>query len=390
MISFETIVGVIVIWGLWAMFSKSGPVKNYRGPGEIKLVDGVSEGGEIKFKKVMFRGIIGLNRTMDVKVSISLLDLTNGDQNLKPVLSVIDRLQEEDTIAFRLDNKIGQLGEGTYFPDWVDIGRIPQDLLIPPRSGNRKIAVLARFYDSRNPIKIEAGFLADGKPMSFETTFSHLYTEPGYEQHSENSKEAQKLCLKLAVVVAVSDGTLDDSEGLLIKKWIRKQVASVDENKSEKLKSELNASFREAYEELKEDFNSMGEMVKRLAEIGDKKTKYDTIELCLDVMAADGEAASQEMEIIRSMADQLGIKMADLEKMREKVTLEISTDKTSSVGLESLVGLDESWSVEEKRRHLMKEFQKWSNRLNALPEGAERESAQKMLDNIAKLRKQYG
>ena len=134
----------------------------------------------------------------------------------------------------------------------------------------------------------------------------------------------------------------------------------------------------------------MGEMVKRLAEIGDKKTKYDTIELCLDVMAADGEAASQEMEIIRSMADQLGIKMADLEKMREKVTLEISTDKTSSVGLESLVGLDESWSVEEKRRHLMKEFQKWSNRLNALPEGAERESAQKMLDNIAKLRKQYG
>lgn len=181
-------------------------IDDYRGPGEIKLVDGATDDSEIEITRVMFRGIIGNDRPLNARVSISLLDSTNGDQHLKPILSVIDQLQEEDTVAFRLDTQIGQLDEGTYFRDWVDIGRIPLDYLIPPRSGNRNIAVLVRFYDGRNPIKIAAGFLANGNPISFETTFNQLFTEPGYEQQSENSQEAQNLCLKLAVGVAVSDG----------------------------------------------------------------------------------------------------------------------------------------------------------------------------------------
>ena len=76
--------------------------------------------------------------------------------------------------------------------------------------------------------------------------------------------------------------------------------------------------------------------------------------------------------------------------MRQAVTLNLSAELTSEEGLESLVGIDSSWSDEQKRKHLRGEFQKWSNRLNTLPEGEERESAQSMLDNIAALRQKYG
>ena len=82
--------------------------------------------------------------------------------------------------------------------------------------------------------------------------------------------------------------------------------------------------------------------------------------------------------------------MEEIEKMREGVTLNLSSNLSSGGDLESFVGIEEGWSDQEKKKHLRSEFQKWSNRLNTLPEGEERESAQTMLDNIASLRKKYG
>ena len=109
----------------------------------------------------------------------------------------------------------------------------------------------------------------------------------------------------------------------------------------------------------------------------------------MDVMAADGTADPEEMQIIRTVAKALDLNMEEIEKMREAVTLDLSSSLSSEEGLESLVGLEADWSNLEKQKHLRKEFQKWSNRLNALPEGEERESAQNMLNSIAVLRKKY-
>ena len=363
---------------------------DYRGPGELKLIDAVTDEHSIEYKKVMFRGRIGNPVWMDARASISLLDTTSGRDNAMPVISVLDRLQEKETVTFQQDQAIGGIGETTYFPDWVEIGRVPHEFIVPPRSGLRNIMVVLRFYDKRMPFAVRNGFRESGLSYNFEASFSHQFTEIGYKERAENFAEAQQLCLKLAVGVAVSDGSLDDSEGILIKNWIRKQIASEDESETEILKENLNAAFKEAYTQLKSNPQAINTMMERLAQIGDKKTKYDTVELCLDVMAADGEAAPEEMEVIRKMAGKLGIKMDELEKMREKVTLDISTEKTSSMGLEGLVGIEESWDQDQKRKHLTKEFQKWSNRLNALSDGPDREAAQKMLDNIAKLRKMYG
>jgi hypothetical protein len=76
--------------------------------------------------------------------------------------------------------------------------------------------------------------------------------------------------------------------------------------------------------------------------------------------------------------------------MREQVTLNLSSSLSGEDGLEALVGLVDSWSPDQKKKHLRTEFQKWSNRINALDEGDEKVNAQSMLDNIAILRKKYG
>ena len=107
-------------------------------------------------------------------------------------------------------------------------------------------------------------------------------------------------------------------------------------------------------------------------------------------MAADGIADTEEMSVIRNVAEALDLDMDEIERMRERVTLNLSAQLTSAEGMEALVGIQASWSGEQKKKHLRTEFQKWSNRLNSLPEGDEREAAQNMLDNIATLRKKYG
>ena len=69
--------------------------------------------------------------------------------------------------------------------------------------------------------------------------------------------------------------------------------------------------------------------------------------------------------------------------MRDSVIL------TSDASLENILGIDNSWSREEIKKYLRREFQKWNNRINTLPEGSDRERAQSMLDSIAEARKKY-
>ena len=188
----------------------------------------------------------------------------------------------------------------------------------------------------------------------------------------------------------MADGSLDDAEGEVLKSWIIKEVAAFSDSKQKRLKTMFNKALKEGFDQAKKGKLVLSDLVERLAEIGDKKSKYDAVELCLDVMAADGVANAEEMSVIRNVAKSLDLDMDEIEKMREKVTLNLSTELTSEEGMESLVGIESSWTDEQKRKHLRTEFQKWSNRLNSLPEGEERQSAQNMLDNIATLRKKYG
>ena len=188
----------------------------------------------------------------------------------------------------------------------------------------------------------------------------------------------------------MADGSLDDEEGETLKKWIQKEVSSYSDSKQEELKELFNGALKEGFFEAQNNTLSLSDLTQRLNEIGDTKSRYDAISLCLDVMVADGEAHPDEMATIRKVADALDLDMSKIEEMRENVTLELSTELTSEEGLEALVGLDPDWSDERKKKHLRQEFQTWSNRLPTLDTEEEKSNAQNMLDNIAILRKKYG
>jgi len=362
----------------------------YFGPPQLKFVDEKLEGTDIVFKKIMFRGNISAPRTMNAASSISAFDATNGDDDLDFLISLVEQAQEPDTVCFGMMNNIGQVNEGDAFTDWVQLGAIAPDLVQGPKSGNRTIKVVIRLFNANNPPSIRAGFSDGGETFLVKTLeFDHFFKEKGYEEAAQDREEAQALSLKIGVAVAMADGSLDDAEGEILKNWIVREVSAYGEEKQKRLKKMFNESLKEGFAQAQSGNLALSPLVDRLAEIGEKKTKYDAVELCFDVMAADGVADPEEMVVIRKVADALGLDMDEIEKMRESVTLNLSTSLTSEEGLESLVGIEEGWSDDQKKKHIRTEFQKWSNRLNSLPEGDERDAAQNMLDNLSALKKKY-
>lgn len=366
--------------------------ETYFGPAQLKFVDDTLPDSELKIKRIMFRGGIATPKKIQGGFQISAFDVTDDISSPKHIVSVVDQAQESDTICFGISGNLGSVEPGDTITDWVQLGVIIPELVQPSKSGLRKIQIWVRFFDTSNPPTITGGF-SDGKGEVFlqeGLTFEYRFKDKGYEEVSQDREEAQVLSLKIGVAVAMSDGELDDSEGEILKNWILKQISVYSEEKQERLKEVFNEALKEAFAKAQVGSLALTPLVDRLSEIGEKKSKYDAVELCFDVMAADGTAAPEEMRVIRSVAESLDLDMAEIENMRESVTLNLSESLTSEEELEALVGLEPGWSEDQKRKHLRMEFQKWSNRMNALSAGAERDAAQSMLDNIARLRKKYG
>ena len=188
--------------------------------------------------------------------------------------------------------------------------------------------------------------------------------------------------------VAMADGSLDDSEGNAIKHWIKKAIAPFSGKKQEQLKKIYNDALRTSYQEAKSGDLSVGGAIERLEELAETPQKYEAIELCFEVMAADGVADENEIKKIKGIAEGLGLDFDEIEKLRDKhlVGMELSMEQAS---IETILNIDPNWSNEKIKKHLAVEFAKWNNRLNTLAEGQERENAQKMLDLIAEGRKKY-
>ena len=384
---------VLVIWAI-SYFSnreRESPAEGaYYGPPQLKFVDETHKG--IELKMIFFRGLLPSDREMNMAYALSAFDITDGENNRKPVFSFMSWAQEPDTICYQISGNFGQVSKGTVITDWIDLGVIVPDFIQPAHSGNRKINIILHMFDSDKPPTIRGGWPSDmGEEYYFlsDLIFNHEFKEKGYEEESKDREEAQAISLKIGVAVAMADSSLDDKEGEILKKWIIKEISGYSGSRGEELKKVYNNALKEGYAEAKRGDLSLSKLSECLSEVGDKKTKYDAIELCMDVMAADGVADPEEMSVIRNIARVLDLDMDEIEKMRDKVTLGVSTGRTSEQGLESLVGIELSWSDEKKRKHLRSEFQKWSNRLNSLPEGEERDRAQRMLDGIAVLRKKY-
>ena len=189
--------------------------------------------------------------------------------------------------------------------------------------------------------------------------------------------------------MAMADGEWDEKEHAAIASWIEKVseggLSGVDTDLKERLKETLKTSLELA----RNGEITLSDATEWLSRNADSPLKFEAVELCLEVMAADGVAEESELHLARKIADALDLDFDSLQTVLDSKLIELSSGSLDTASPEAIVGIEEDWDKEQILEHLRKEYSKWNARLNVLEDGAERENAQRMLNLIAEIRKSY-
>ena len=308
-----------------------------------------------------------------------------------PIVSTFEMTSEESSRVFEHAVSIGNM-QDKYWPDWARVSALIPESLIGPHKGNRTLQLQCFLWYEHLKPEFERGYLPEdttGGINVFTHEFNLNLTNPGYLEVDDERLEVQVASIKLAISIAMADGTLDKSEGTEIKNWVKGIVDSAGESQRSKIKETLNNALEEAYNEVKSSPINIEQVCADIKDIGSAADKFDLIELCLDVMAADGEADKEELKQIEQISKLVGIDYDEILKMKDQRLIKLDPTSSSNSGLEEKLDIDPEWDNEKINKHILSLYGKWNGRLNSLSEGIERENAQKMLDLIAEARKKY-
>ena len=240
----------------------------------------------------------------EVKASAitTVADVTDG--TARPVFCFVEQWQEPTTPCFMFKTQLGSLSPQMGLRDWARIGAVFTDALQPPRGGQRRLkATLHLVRTAQLPVFV--GGVPTGGQIPFwseSVEFVHEFTKPGYEEARERRLDAQELSIKLGVCVAMCDKDLADSEGQLLREWVSKVVTAQPKFKQEAIKKRFNDAMRGAFARMQSGELELTWLIHELNEIDDYASKYEAVELCYRVMAADGVAAADELRVIRHLS----------------------------------------------------------------------------------------
>jgi tellurite resistance protein len=354
----------------------------------------LNDGGTIEVIKVLAAGPFPVQWARRVEFVTSVFDVTDGEKQI--VLAHLESAQEPNSRVFQ-SRRGGTLMRPDYgFNDWVTVGLVLPAVLQPPRSGVRKLKIVVRVLDAAHQPDVEFGF-CDGEHSGFIWSDAHdlslKFDAKGYRDVSEHEREGRVLALKVGVAVAMADGHLDPEEGKELKRWAEKSIHHLKGEARDKQRAELNAALTDAFAKAKGGTLILAPLLARLNEVGTDASKYEALDLCFDIMAADGVASSDEMQRLEEIARGLSLDFNEFNALRDKKLLKVGgaveASGGGSVSAEQILGVDPSWDSARIREHLKAEFRKWNNRLSTLAAGPERDNAQKVLDAIAEVRKRH-
>ena len=352
---------------------------------QVRAVSEVESGPESY--QIQIKGSLPVYSSTDLWCAINFFDV---EENL-PIISLLDVTKEENSRVFLHSVNIGIVGPDQFYPDWVNIGPLANEIILPPRTGKRNLEVNAYLYSAIKPLNFNRGYLDDkNNCIAYsKSSFQIDYRERGYMDESEDSDTAKVLTIGIAMKMAMADGSLDPDEGIVIKKWISNALDDYNnQSKRERMKKRFNMYLESSYKSIQSNHNSQDSVI-GFNKVATKADKFAALELCLDVMAADGVAEKGELSLLTELATTMGIDYSEISNLKDKRIMNLDTSAENSGDQESIIGLDKSLSNSDKKKFIRKEFMKWNGRLHSLKTEKEKENAQKMLIILGDLRKKY-
>jgi len=308
-------------------------------------------------------------------LNISIVDVTEPRSQGEPVHALVKQWQMPDSSVFFYNAKLGKLPhQVTTISDWTSIALLRLDWLSLPHKGKRELMFITSIFPAEG-----------GEQLAWARCyFAYHNRDFGYLDLQENDQRAKTLAVTLAFAVSAADKKLYDCEVELIKNWARENIdlseaSNKERRKLEKALNETIAFFR--------DGNQLNyyDICREIVEIAPLAVRYDILNLCLYVAQANSSVTQEELTVLKDLANWLEI---DMDKFREMVEKVLPVDMHEVLDIETILGVTSDMSKEKARRHLNKEYSKWSARVTN-PNPEIQSQADQMLKLIAEARSQY-
>lgn len=306
-----------------------------------------------------------------------LFDRATGE----PIVCLIDSLQDRATRFFEFAPP-DVISDGSAFTDWAEVLSIPKLSLIAPHKGMRVIQCRLSILPAEPQALFVAGKqLAGSSPLRVEVAeFTFEQAEAGYIDRAESAKEAQRGTIQLAVMMAAVDGKIADKELVPVHSWIKKIAESDNDSEKQRRAKLLNGYLQDAIRS--HNSLSLESVLASLRAGFSEAERYEAIDLCTNILSADGVMAKEERALLDMAITKLGLDPQIARAVLDKTIAKGKLDLGGSDEDYSDLGIRVGMSKEEIRKVLLDEYRRWNAR-TAHHDPTVRERAAHLVQRIA-------
>jgi len=316
-------------------------------------------------------------------------DLQNDEKTGLPLASSQKIFQENNGRVFKIETTWNTTID-TYLPNWHEFISIPCEMLIPPFKGNRKI--MFRVFAGEPSLNSTLGYIESEelkKVMHWsESSINYKFNDLGYMEYSKNREKLESLSIEIAVAFATVDGDLEKRTLNIIKKWIVDITSNLEGDKIKQRRDSLSDVLKNTYKKAKAKTISVSIILNEINDTLSKSQKYEIMDLLLTIAGADDKLTEKENILLDKIVKKLEIDKKVFANMKDKIVINVEEIETSKSSPESIFGIKEEMTNEEKCTLLRKSYSKWNAQTNSNnPKTKKR--AKEMVEVISKLRQKY-
>ena len=267
----------------------------------------------------------------------------------------------------------------TVWKDWWTIVAVQVEALVPARGGNQllNVGLLALSRSSNDP-------------LDFVETTTHLRLDTtGWREKGENEKKLQELTIEIAMALSAIDGTIDKREKSIIQAFCKREIASYPTEFQAGHKERLNQVLKSSLQRTKSGSGqeSLTQLLDKIVSIADHGECLAILELCMDIVGADGKVDASETTFLAELRDHLKISAEEYRSVFGQ-RIGANTDQDAE-SLRSMLGIEASMPNEAVRKIIMEESRVWLGLLGS-SDAEKRAKAEQRVAMLAKLKKDLG
>ena len=203
-----------------------------------------------------------------------------------------------------------------------------------------------------------------------------------------NFSKALAIPIKLAYAVASADNEVSESEIQVIKKWLQNETQLRTSKEKTMLEKDLERELMELTELDKSGKLNLEQVFHEINKLDDRYLKYSSMDLVIEVMAADNEIHPDEIKLIDKIVDKLDLDRVTAKKYIRKQILKMR-GLPKRVDIEGFLKINPTVSNKTAKKIIQQEYKNWISAVTSANTSKHRENAQKMIDIISNVRERY-